>query len=67
LYGARGTAATRLQNYGLTLKETAQHMGWSLRTAASMIEKYAQVSPGETDMILHYLALGQRTATGAEV
>ena len=63
LYDTRGTAATRLLNHGLTLKEIAQHMGWSLRTAANMIEKYARVSPDETDVILHKLTAAQRTGT----
>lgn len=51
LHDCRGTAATRLLNADLSLKEIAQLMGWSLRHAASMIEKYAQVSPGESDVI----------------
>ncbi len=63
LYDTRGTAATRLLNQGLTLKEIAEHMGWSLRTAANMIEKYALVSPDETDAILHKLTAAQRTGT----
>lgn len=60
LYDTRGTAATRLLNHGLTLKEIAQHMGWSLRTASNMIEKYARVSPDETDTILHKLTAAKR-------
>ncbi|MGC5198230.1 tyrosine-type recombinase/integrase [Aphanothece microscopica] len=61
LYDTRGTAATRLLNAGLTLKEIAQHMGWSLRTASYMIEKYAAVSPDETDVILAKLTEARRT------
>lgn len=67
LYDTRGTAATRLLNHGLTLKEIAQHMGWSLRTAANMIEKYARVSPDETDAILHKLTAAQRTGPRTKV
>jgi integrase len=67
LYDTRGTAATRLLNHGLILKEIAQHMGWSLRTAANMIEKYARVSADETDAILHKLTAAQRTGTRTEV
>lgn len=67
LYDTRGTAATRLLNNGLTLKEIAQHMGWSLRTAANMIEKYARVSPDETDAILHKLTAAQTTGTRTKV
>lgn len=52
LYDARGTAATRLLNAGLSLAEIANHMGWSLRFAASVIEHYARVSPDETDSVL---------------
>ncbi|MCB1406827.1 MAG: tyrosine-type recombinase/integrase [Rhodobacteraceae bacterium] len=52
LYDARGTAATRLLRAGLSLAQIAGCMGWSLRTAAAMIERYAQVSGGETDNIL---------------
>ncbi|WP_237401087.1 tyrosine-type recombinase/integrase [Rhodovulum sulfidophilum] len=40
LYDARGTAATRLLNAGLSLAEIANHMGWSVRYAANVIEHY---------------------------
>lgn len=56
LYDARGTAATRLLRAGLSLSQIAGCMGWSLRTAAAMIERYAQVSPGETDDVLTLLS-----------
>jgi len=52
LYDARGTAATRLLNAGLSLAEIANHMGWSVRFAASVIEHYARVTPDETDSVL---------------
>lgn len=56
LNDARGTAATRLLRSGLSLAQIAACMGWSLRTAATMIERYAQVSPEETDEVLTALA-----------
>lgn len=56
LYDARGTAATRLLNAGLSLAEIANHMGWSVRYAANVIEHYARVSPDETDSVLVKLA-----------
>ncbi|MEE4345176.1 MAG: site-specific integrase, partial [Paracoccaceae bacterium] len=52
LYDARGTAATRLLNAGLSLAEIANHMGWSVRFAASVIEHYARVAADETDLVL---------------
>ncbi|UOA14042.1 hypothetical protein DSM109990_00837 [Sulfitobacter dubius] len=55
LNDARGTAATRLLREGLSLAQIAACMGWSLRTAAAMIERYAKVSPEETDEVLHIL------------
>lgn len=56
LYDARGTASTKLLNVGLSLAEIANHMGWSIRYAANVIEHYAQVSPDETDAVLVKLA-----------
>ena len=52
LQDTRGTAATRLLNAGLSLAEIANHMGWSVRYAANVIEHYARVSPDETDAVL---------------
>lgn len=49
LYDARGTAATRLLDAGAELKEIATHMGWSLKHAAEVIERYVALSPGMTD------------------
>jgi len=62
LNDARGTAATWLLKAGLSLAQIAAHMGWSLRTAADMIKRYAQVSPEETDEILHLLENAKRTS-----
>lgn len=56
LQDARGTAATRLLNGGLSLAEIAAHMGWSVRHAAAIIEHYARVSPDESDAVLVKLA-----------
>lgn len=56
LQDCRGTAATRLLNAGLSLSEIANHMGWSIRHAANVIEHYARVSPNETDAVLVKLA-----------
>lgn len=56
LQDCRGTAATRLLNANLSLSEIANHMGWSIRHAANVIEHYARVSPGETDAVLVKLA-----------
>ena len=61
LNDARGTAATWLLRAGLSLAQIAAHMGWSLRTAADMIERYAQVSPDETDEVLRLLERAKRT------
>ncbi|WP_227269733.1 tyrosine-type recombinase/integrase [Roseobacter weihaiensis] len=60
LYDARGTAATRLLRAGLSLSQIAGCMGWSLRTAAAMIERYAQVSPNESDDVLTLLNTAKR-------
>lgn len=56
LQDCRGTAATRLLHAGLSLSQIANHMGWSLRHAANVIEHYARVSPDETDAVLIKLA-----------
>lgn len=63
LQDARGTAATRLLNAGLSLAEIANHMGWSVRYAANVIEHYARVSPDETDSVLVKLALAKGGAS----
>jgi hypothetical protein len=45
LQDCRGTAATLLLNAGLKLAEIANHMGWSIRNSANVIEHSAGVSP----------------------
>lgn len=49
LYDARGTAATRLFQAGAELREIATHMGWSIKHAAEVIERYVALSPEMTD------------------
>jgi site-specific recombinase XerD len=51
LYDARGTAATRLLDAGADLKEIATHMGWSLKHAAEVIERYVALSPAMSDSL----------------
>ena len=51
----RGTAATRLLNADLSLRQIAVLMGWSVRYVAQAIEHYAQVSPDESDAALRKL------------
>ena len=60
LQDCRGTAATRLLDAGLNLSQIANHMGWSIRNAANVIEHYARVSPDETDAVLVKLAQAKR-------
>ena len=56
LYDARGTAATRLLEAGADLKEIAVHMGWSIKHAADVIERYVALSPQMADGIAAKLA-----------
>ena len=56
LYDARGTAATRLLEAGADLKEIATHMGWSLKHAAEVIERYVALSPAMSDSLAAKLA-----------
>lgn len=51
LKDARGTAATRLLEAGAELKEIATHMGWSLKHAAEVIERYVALSPAMSDSL----------------
>jgi len=55
LYDARGTAANRLLQVGVPVADIAKWMGWSLRYAGGVIERYAAVSPDESDDILTLL------------
>jgi integrase len=60
LYDARGTACTRLLMAGATLAEIALHMGWSVKTAAEMIEVYASLDPALSDSVLVRLEEARR-------
>lgn len=55
LYDIRGTAATRLLEAGAELKEIATHMGWSIKHASEVIERYVALSPGMTDSLAEKL------------
>lgn len=52
LYDMRGTAATELLRAGCSLNEIAVTMGWGLRHAANIIEKYAAIVPEVADEVL---------------
>ena len=60
LYDMRGTAATSLLRAGCSLNEIAVCMGWSMRTASSMIERYARVVPEVTDEVLDKLERAEK-------
>lgn len=60
LQDARGTAATRLLNAGLSLAQIASFMGWGLRHVQNVIEHYARLAPGESDRILEALIAAKR-------
>lgn len=47
----RGTLVTMLRRAGCNLNESAVCMGWSIRHAANMIERYAKIVPEVTDQI----------------
>ncbi|HHX89632.1 MAG TPA: hypothetical protein GX700_07650 [Paracoccus sp.] len=51
LYDARGTAATRLLMADASLKEIATAMGWSIKHASEVIERYTALSPEMSDGI----------------
>ena len=59
LQDAWGTAATRLLNADVPLARMAEVMGWSIRHAAAVIERYAQVLPDESDTVLARPALAR--------
>lgn len=51
LQDMRGTAATELLRAGCSLNEIAVYMGWELRHAANVIERYAALVPEVADEI----------------
>ena len=67
LQDTRGTAATRLLRAGLGLNQIANHMGWSLRYAAAVIEHYAAVSPAESAEVLDLLKREKQRREGQTV
>ncbi|MEM5478082.1 tyrosine-type recombinase/integrase [Pacificibacter sp. AS14] len=60
LADARGTAATRLLNSDLSLRQIATLMGWSVRYASEVIEIYARVSPDESDNVLALMKAAEK-------
>jgi hypothetical protein len=62
LYDLRGTAATALLRAGCTLNEIAVTMGWGLRHASNIIEKYAALVPEISDEVLEKLKVAHDRA-----
>lgn len=60
LYDMRGTAATELLRAGCSLNEIAVTMGWGLRHAANIIEKYAALVPEVADEVLEKLTVARQ-------
>ncbi|MBT0959155.1 hypothetical protein IV417_17340 [Alphaproteobacteria bacterium KMM 3653] len=55
LFDTRGTAATRLLNTDLSLRQIAVLIGWFVPYAVQVIEHYAQLSSNESDAVLRKL------------
>ncbi|GAB5438247.1 hypothetical protein [Falsiruegeria mediterranea] len=51
-YDMRGTAATELLRAGCSLEEIATTMGWGIRHAGNIIEKYVALAPEKSDEVL---------------
>lgn len=66
LYDARGTAATRLLDAGAELREIATAMGWSMKQAAEVIERYAALHPRMSDGLLAKLERAERRTKAAK-
>ncbi|MDP2517949.1 hypothetical protein [Shimia thalassica] len=64
LYDMRGTAATELLRAGCSLNEIAVTMGWGLRHASNIIEKYAATIPEVADEVLAKLIEARKAQTG---
>jgi hypothetical protein len=62
LYDLRGTAATALLRANCSLNEIAVTMGWGLRHAANIIEKYAALVPEISDEVLEELRVAHDRA-----
>ena len=54
-YDCRGSAVTRLVRLGVDVPTLALIFGWSVKTAAEMIEVYAHLDPAMTDAVLRKL------------
>ncbi|WP_370286625.1 tyrosine-type recombinase/integrase [Pseudooceanicola nanhaiensis] len=65
-YDLRGTAATALLRAGCSLNEIAVCMGWGLRHAANVIERYAAQVPEVTDEVHRKLKKAKKQAAKAE-
>jgi len=66
LYDMRGTAATELLRAGCSLNEIAVTMGWGLRHAANIIERYAALVPEVADEVLEKLVRARRKVRAGE-
>ena len=62
LYDLRGTAATALLRADCSLNQIAVTMGWGLRHAANIIEKYAALVPEVSDEVLEKLKVAHDRA-----
>jgi hypothetical protein len=65
-YDMRGTAATALLRANCSLNEIAVCMGWGLRHAANVIERYAAQVPEVTDEVHRKLRKAKRKAKKEE-
>lgn len=65
-YDMRGTAATALLRAGCSLNEIAVTMGWGLRHASNVIERYAALVPEVTDEVHKKLVKAKRKAAKSE-
>lgn len=65
-YDMRGTAATALLRAGCSLNEIAVTMGWGLRHASNVIERYAALVPEVTDEVHKKLVKAKRKAAKLE-
>lgn len=66
LYDARGTAATRLLYAGADLKEISVAMGWSIKPAASVIERYVALHPDMADALGEKLSAPRANKSGTK-
>lgn len=55
LNDTRGSAVTRLYRAGASVEQLARAFGWTTRTAAEMVERYAQADPEASDDVLRLI------------